>query len=262
MTSTDETTSGYRDRNSTADRALAILDLFTETRGVLSASQVSEHLGVARSTAYRYLQSLVQARYLTEVPGGYGLGLKILELARIARKGFDVGSIAQPIMVQLAREFRETVLLTRRIGDSIVCIEREEPDAQRLHLSYEPGTIMPINAGASAMVLLAWLPDEDVRTILASRSLRAFTPNTLTDPARITERLRGIRDQGFALSIAELDLEVVGIAAPIFDSMGNVRAAISVAGLASRLSPDRHEHIAQRIVESAHTISARLGLID
>lgn len=254
--------SGYRERNSTADRALAILDLFTEARSVLTASQVSEHLGVARSTAYRYLQSLVQARYLTETVGGYSLGLKVLELARVARKGLDVGRISQPVMVQIAREFGETVLLTRRVGDSIVCIEREEPEGQRLHVSYEPGTIMPINAGASAHVLLAWLPDEEVNSLLASRPLRAFTPNTLTDPKSLLERLHRIRERGYALSVSELDPEVLGVAAPIFDSSGTVRAAISMAGLTSRMDPNEYETIAARIVEAARGISERLSLLD
>jgi DNA-binding IclR family transcriptional regulator len=257
-----DSSSGYRDRNSTADRALAILDLYTEARSVLTATQVSEHLGVARSTAYRYLQSLVQARYLAETPGGYSLGLKVLELARVARKGLDVGRISHPVMVQIAREFRETVLLTRRVGDSIVCIEREEPDGQRLHVSYEPGTIMPINAGASAQVLLAWLSEDDIHSLLAARPLRAFTPNTLTDPGLLLERLQGIREQGYALSVSELDPEVIGIAAPIFDSFGTVRAAISMVGLTSRIDPNEYETIAARIVEAARGISVRLGLLD
>lgn len=262
MTSSQPGGSGYRDRNSTAERALSILELFADTRSVLTANQVSEHLGVARSTAYRYLQSLVQARYLTEAPGGFSLGLKILELARIARRGFDISSIARPAMVELAQDFRETVLLTRRMGESIVCMEREEPDSQRLRLSYEPGAIMPINAGASAMVLLAWLPDEEVRAILEHAPLRSFTPNTLTEPDALIARLHDIRERGYALSVAELDPEVVGIGAPIFDSRGTVRAAISVAGLATRLTPDRHAEVVARMVECATAISERVALLD
>lgn len=259
---TSDNPSGYRDRNSTADRALAILDLYSESQTVLSATRVSEHLGVARSTAYRYLQSLVQARYLAEVPGGYGLGLKILELARIARQGVDVGRIAHPVMIALAEEFRETVLLTKRDGDSIVCIEREEPEGQRVRISYERGSVMPINAGASAMCLLAWLPEREVKSLLAMRPLRAFTSNTLTDEDDLIERLSGIRQQGYAISISELDHEVVGIGTPIFDSKGSVQAGLSIAGLSSRITPDRYQEVIDRMIESAHGISERLALLD
>ena len=257
-----DTPSGYRDRNSTADRALAILELFTESRSVLSANHVSEHLGVARSTAYRYLQSLVQAHYLVEAPGGFSLGLKVLELARIARKGFDVARFAQPVMRELCDELQETILLTRRMHESVVCIEREQPEEQRLFVSYEPGTVMPLNAGASAMCLLAWMPDEQVKELLAIRPLQSFTPNSLTQPGELLERLHEIRDKGYALSIAELDNDVVGVAAPIFDSHGAVRASISVAALISRYTAGQQDVIIRRIVEAGHSISQRLALLD
>lgn len=262
MRQASESASGYRGRNSTADRALAILDMFATDRTVVTAQQVADELGVARSTSYRYLQSLVQARYLVDAPGGFGLGLRILELARLARRGFELGTLALPIMSELAQEFRETVLLTRLIGDTVVCIERHEPEGQRVRLSYEVGSTMPINAGASAMCLLAWLPAAEVKELLGLRPLRAFTPNTLTDPDRIMLRLEEARKQGFTVSVAELDPEVVGIAAPILDSEGRVRASISVAGLASRLTPDRHDELARSLVRRAGEISTRLSLVD
>ena len=53
--------SRYRERNSTADRALDILGMFDESKPSIGASEVAEQLGVARSTAYRYVQSLVQS---------------------------------------------------------------------------------------------------------------------------------------------------------------------------------------------------------
>lgn len=63
-------TSGYRERNSTADRALIILGMFTDDRLQISANDVAEALGSARSTAYRYLQTLVGASFLEEAPNG------------------------------------------------------------------------------------------------------------------------------------------------------------------------------------------------
>ena len=74
--------SGYRERNSTADRALVILGLFTEDRLQISANDVAEALGSARSTAYRYLQTLVAASFLEEAPGGgFRLGIGCCHLS-------------------------------------------------------------------------------------------------------------------------------------------------------------------------------------
>ena len=56
--------SGYRERNSTADRTLDILGMFQPGRLRVSAQQVADELGVARSTAYRYLQTLSAEAYI------------------------------------------------------------------------------------------------------------------------------------------------------------------------------------------------------
>src|SRR5580692_10931732 len=80
--------SGYRERNSTADRALNVLQMFSDDRAEISAVEVAENLGVARSTAYRYLQTLVQSQFLDETGRGtFRLGMRILSsrgsLARV-----------------------------------------------------------------------------------------------------------------------------------------------------------------------------------
>ena len=91
--------SGYRERNSTADRALTILQMFSDDKLVVPATEVAELLGVARSTAYRYLQTLVQAGFLSEDGrGGFRLGMKVLQLSRLARRSYGLASIAVPAM--------------------------------------------------------------------------------------------------------------------------------------------------------------------
>ena len=182
--------SGYRERNSTADRALVILGLFTEDRLQISANDVAEALGSARSTAYRYLQTLVAASFLEEAPGGgFRLGIGVLELARLARRGYGLTAIAQPVMRALADEVGETVLLTRLVDDTVVCIERCEGAKQLVRLSYERGSRLPINAGASALTLLAWLPEKEIRELLGRHGLQRFTERTLTDVDVLVQRL-------------------------------------------------------------------------
>lgn len=257
------TGSGYRERNSTADRALTLLQMFDDDRLVISANEVAESMGVARSTAYRYLQTLVQAQFLAEDGrGGFRLGMKVLQLARVARKSYGLTEIGIPIMRALASDFNQTVLLTKQVGNMVVCLEREESPTQYVRLSYERGTILALNAGAAALVLLAWLPEAGVRQLLASVELPRFTDVTLTEPDQIMARLKSIREMGYSISLGEVDESAMGIAAPIFGSDGQVIAAISVALIRSRVTEDEVKSILAGVTSSARTLSEQVSLLE
>jgi DNA-binding IclR family transcriptional regulator len=253
---------GYRERNSTADRALEILLMFTDAQPVISGAEVAGRLGVARSTAYRYLQSLVASRFLEEAPGGgFRLGLRVLEIARLARRSYGLSEVALPAMTGLSEEVHETVLLTRRVGELVVCVDRVEATRRAVRLSYERGSSLPLNAGASALVLLAWSPEAEVRALLVDTPLQRFTPATLTDVDAIMKRLAEIRRAGYAVSRAELDPDVLGIAAPIRNEAQQVVAAVSVAALSSRVDPEAEVHIARRTLDTARQVSGGLAVI-
>jgi DNA-binding IclR family transcriptional regulator len=97
--------------------------------------------------------------------------------------------MAIPVMREIAAEFHETVLLTKRLGSAIICLEREEWPGQYVRLSYERGSRLSLNAGASALVLLAWLPERYVRELVASENLVSYTNKTLTGAQEILDRL-------------------------------------------------------------------------
>lgn len=262
MSGTASTTGAYRERNSTADRALDILMMFDETELVVSATAVAGRLGVARSTAYRYLQSLVSSRFLEEAPGGgFRLGLRVMEIARLARRSYGLPEIALPAMTALSERTGETVLLTRRVGDLVVCVETAEPGQRRVRISYERGSALPINAGASAHVLLAWSSPEEVRALLRAAPLKRFTPSTLVDVDALMERLERIRTAGYAISRAELDPDIIGIGAPVRDDAGQVVAAVSLAALASRVTGEAEAGIVGHVLAAAQEISDRMAVV-
>lgn len=251
----------YRDGNSTADRALTILQMFSANRTRVSATDVADHLGVSRSTAYRYLQTLVGSSFLTEdVAGGFRLGSKVMELAGIARRSHGLSEMVLPAMRKLADRLHETVLLTKRIGTAIVCLEREEWTGRNIRLSYERGSQLSYNAGASALILLAWLPEPEVRHLLSSRSLPAYSATTLTEPDAIVQRLAQIRLDGYAVGRGEVDADAMGIAAPVFAPDGAVDAAISVVMLQARADDTHLTEIVKTVVATARALSEELSL--
>ena len=250
-------TSTYRDRNSTAERALDILLLFTDDKLVWSGAEIAERFEVARSTGYRYLKGLLDGGYVEECANGYRLGPKVLELARLARKGIGLSDVARPVMAGLTEATGETVLLTRRSGGAVVCVDIEV-SSHPVHISYERGHVLPINAGAAATVLLAWLPNAELDSLLSTVPLQRFTPRTLTDPERLRARLHVIRKNGYALSRGELDADVLGVAAPIRGHDDEVVAAVSIAAPAHRITDEGSAALIADVCGAADRISSDL----
>lgn len=254
--------SGYRERNSTADRALDILGMFADDRPVVSGAEVAERLGTSRSTAYRYLQSLVASRFLEDAPsGGFRLGLRVLELARLARHSYGLSDVAMPVMQRLAAQTEEAVLLTRRVGDLVVCLDRAESTIHTVRISYERGSALPVNAGASALALLAWADPAETRAMLERADLRSFTEATLTDVDALMTRLGEIRELGYSVTRGEVDSDVLGIAAPVRNDAGVVVAAVSVAAVATRVPPARQDAVVDAVRRAAVEISDRLATV-
>jgi DNA-binding IclR family transcriptional regulator len=247
--------------NATADRAVQVLLLYDESRPTLSAAEVAGHLGMSRSTTYRYLQSLRAAGLLEEDPAtaSFRLGPRIFALARVARKGLGLSELATPTMRHLVAETGETVLLTCRSGSHVICVEREE-SAQHLRLSYERGQILPVHAGASAVILLAWVEPGELDKILAETALDRFTESTITEANVLRARLSEIRKLGYAVSFGERDPGVVGIAAPIWNEKGQVAAGLSVVIPSHRVSDGKLQDIITAVRAHADEISERLTL--
>jgi DNA-binding IclR family transcriptional regulator len=247
-------------RNATAQRAIDILLLFDESAPVLSASQVASALKMSRSTTYRYLQSLRSCELLEEdeLRSGFRLGPRVFRLARVARIGLGLPELALPVMRELAEETDEAVLLTKRAGNQVICIERVD-SSHPVRLAYERGHVLPIHAGASAKVLLASSSEDEIEEALEGVTLARFTERTATDPKVLRRQLRNIRKTGYAVSDGEVDSGVRGIAAPIWSGDGRVLAGLSVAGPSFRLTDAVLPKVISAVRRAADAITARVG---
>jgi DNA-binding IclR family transcriptional regulator len=242
---------------STADRVLDVLLLFQETWPELTAEEICELIDAPRSTTYRYIRILREKGFLEKsATRGYRLGPRLLQLGRIARSRRDISDIALPVMEDIARQTRETVLLTRLFGDSAVCVERIE-GPQTVRISFEIGQVQPLHGGASSKILLAFV-DEDKWDQHLTSELERFTEYTITEPEELKEQLRQIRRQGYCDSESEVDLGARAVAVPIKDTRGRVVAGLSTAGPVFRMDDDTVDYHLTLLRSGASTIHNRL----
>ena len=85
--------------------------------------------------------------------------------------------------------------------------------------------------------MLAYLPDSEVEKVLEGQ-LKAYTGCTITDPAVMRNELEEIRHNGYAVDNMEHEYGVRCVAVPLFDSTGQVIAAVSVSGPSPRFDPE------------------------
>src|SRR2546430_1035205 len=108
--------------------------------------------------------------------------------------------------------------------------------------------------------LLAFLPEAERRRLLAA-TLPRLTPRTITDPRTLEKQLRRVVEDGYAFTLEELELGLNAVAAPVRAADGRVQAAVSVAGPAYRVTPQRLGDLGDLTKEAGEAISRRMGYI-
>ncbi len=212
----------------TVARALELLSSFSQTHQEWSVSELSRAKGIEKSTVSRLLNTLHVYGFLWQDPitRQYSLGGKILELADVLRPETILAANAGAILNRLAHESGETAILGLRRGWTCLCAQIIESN-KGLRAGPRVGQQTPLNAGAIGKAMLANLPDDDLKRFL-SGELQRFTSETITDPVRLLDELRSVRQKGYALSFSELEEGVAAIAVPVFDSS---RTAIATVAL-------------------------------
>ena len=242
-------------------RASAIIDVIAAggDEGV-GLSEISRATALNKTTAFNLLASLVTLRFLEQDQHSrrYRLGLRNLELGQIVQNRLHISHLARPILADLCNKTHETVNLG--LPDLLDLFVVDSYQGSRLlHASAYGGWRSMYHCTALGKAFMARWDEPMRRTVYRLRGLPRRTPNTVTDIDSLEAQLASFRAQGYALDIEENEVGVNGIARAIVDGLGEVAAAVSVAGHSNRLTEDVMEQIAPDVIAAADKISAAIG---
>ena len=253
---------GSRDRSSpvpAVDRAARLLFALGDGHGDASLTDLARLLRLHKSTAHNILATLIRHRFVDRDPATrkYRLGPALASLGRAAVGRRDLVELARPHLVRLRRLSGETSTLHLRDGTGSVILASEESSHQ-LKVTAPPGHRLPPFAGAVAKVLLAW--GEPGPGQFPAR-LPAYTPRMITAAGRYLEELRGVGRAGVAYDEMEYLPGVRAVSAPVFQGpevQGHAIGALSIVGVAARISPQDLRRLAGPLRNAARTLSAAL----
>jgi DNA-binding IclR family transcriptional regulator len=222
------------------DRAVAVLNAVE--RGARTLGAIRSETGFTKSTAHRLVASLEDHGLLFRVGGvGYALGPRLLGLASAAMSELPLRELARPSLERLARSTGESAQLFVRDGDRRICVDTVESEME-LRTIVDVGASLPLTKGSAGKVFLAWGPPPDDERI----------------DDRLAQQIATTARRGWADSVGEREAGVASVSAPIFGPDGDLLAAISVSGPASRLGALRAKTYAPAVVEAAREVEATL----
>jgi len=254
-----EGTKARRGSVQSVDRALALVEVLASAASSLPLTELTRRARLNISTGHHLLATLVKWGYVAKAPGRrYALGARGLHLGQAFLQQVELPRRAQPHLERISEDTGETVHLAVLQGDAVITLIKLEG---RHAVRVDAGIVGALDADAAhatalGKALLAWLPEQEVRRILAARGMAAFTPHTITDPDALIEELRLVRRSGHAVDREEFLPGVICIGAAIRNHLGAVVGAISASAPASRATSGHMARMREGVMTAARELSA------
>lgn len=178
-----------------------------------------------------------------------------MRLAHAAWQSAALGPIARPHVDALAGAVGKTVHLAQLDGAQVLYLDKRNA-RQPIEMFSAAGKVGPAYCTGVGKAMLAYLPEERLKSVLAQQSFHRFTPRTRTNVADLRSDLDAIRQRGHALDDQEHEPGIICVAHPILTRGGRVLGAISVTSSTAQETLEGLEHHLPLIRAAAGAIAA------
>lgn len=221
------------------ERTLDIIE-FIRDEGRTSLSTIASDLGYTKSTTHRHIKTLAKRGYVVNEGGEYRLGLRFLELGKLAQELRPEHRLALSKVNELAVDTKERVqFMVEENGWAVYVYQQLGEHA--VETDTYPGKRVPMHASAAGLAILSEFQRDDVDAILDRRGLEACTPETITDRGELHDELRRSQERGYSINDQGIIEGLRAIGAPILDPDGEVIGALSISGPINRMRGERFD---------------------
>jgi len=243
-------------------RFFKIIDLL-ENSSELRLKDIADKLSIDKSTIHRFLKTLLKYNFVKMNPSNkkYSLGLKFLNIATKIIDSIDIRNIAHPYLIDLEEYSNETIHLTTFDGKRVVYIDKIE-SIKPIRMYSRIGNIAPINCTAAGKAILAFQKESVINSIIQDLDFIPVTKNTITDKKKFMKDLEDVINKGFAVDNSEHEENICCIAAPIRDYSREVKYAVSISAIKTRMDLSELITFKDILIDKANRISKELGFIE
>lgn len=240
-------------------RGLRVIEAFETHANGLSVSDVAQKTNLSRAAVRRLLMTLVMLGYAESDGHLYRLKPRILRLGYSFLSSSSLADIAHPILQRVAEALHEAVALGVLEGQEVLYIAHYGV-RRVMSVGVSVGTRLPAYCTSGGRVLLAALPETDLREFLAKVTLRPMTSKTITEKEALAAMIEKVRREGYALVDEELESGLRSMAVPVRSRQNVVVAAMNTGVHAAQLSyVEMMDRILPALKEGAEILGQQIG---
>lgn len=247
--------------NKSLERALQILTSFEKEQKALTLSEIADVVSLPKSTTFRLCATLMEQGFLefNKQTKQYFLGTVVFTLGELVHASFSLNRTAAPYLDELHQTVQQTIVLDILSDDQVMHIDKRENPFNQVRIGPQLGMRRPPYFGSAAQLLMAYLPENKIDSLLKKFPLTALTKKSIVDEKLYKERLHFIRSQGFAIDIGEAVEFISTVSAPIHDHTGKVVAAVAAGWISGTMDSKKIKNIIKETVKTAAAISKSMG---
>lgn len=238
-------------------KAFRVLEAFGRTITDLSLMEIAEITGLDKSATQRFAHTLWQLGYLEkdERTRRFRLGKPVLDLSFYYLRSNALIELATPALVDLRNSCGERANFSLYDQTTTIYVIRQQTKREYFDSSLI-GRRIPVFCTAGGRAILSQLSDEEAAEVIRRSELTPRTRYTVTDPARIMEKIHEARESGFAIAVEETVLGEITIGAAVTDTNGRPIAAVHIAASTNDWDAAAfRERFAAQLMETAQSLS-------
>ncbi len=219
-------------------RAARIMDVLASSPEGMPLSEIVARSGFTKTTTFRVLAALTEARFVEQDPLGrsYRLGRKLSDLARLSERA-DIAALAAHSCERLAELSNDTVFLSVPEGPLSICVLRRTGAFPVRTLTLDQGDARPLGVGAGSLALYCAM--DPARRHAACRVNRGWLAEYGIDEVSLEADVAAFRNRGFALNRGRVVEGTSAVAVPVQTRNGELVAALAIGAIDTRMTDKR-----------------------
>lgn len=241
------------------EKIFDILEMLSTSKNGMTLTELSNKLSYSSSTTHRLLQVLLKRNYVTKLDNSkvYVIGLGLVPVISSRLSTLELKTETTAIINSLAQDLNQVVFLG--VMDKFDVLYLDKKDSKNLEAYCGIGYKLPLHCTGLGKALLMQYTSAEIRNLYKDEELIALTPHSITDIEELIDAVELNKTRGYSIDDEENKLNIVCVAAPIYDYRNKLIAAVSTSW--SKEEESLMKINALSVMQAANAISKNMGFV-